>query len=394
MLTLTVFNVGQAASSLLQFDDDICAIFDCGSCPTTGFNPLVRRLRELIKLKPSLRIAFVALSHLDLDHISGVAEVLEDRSIAPRIGLVYCNGLEYRALMTVLRRLPRGVGYGFNPHLTSQLRGLRALIRFVSSESRKVGSSRHFEATAPIGSAPSTYPVRLIVPGVPDRFVLELWGPSQRLRDRALSTIGNIETDEVIAKSRNNPDWNTASLVLTVTYSGRRLCLAGDATGTTWAEILLRARNMPKSDVVLCWHHGGSLAAGRPDGHDEHIWRSVAKAPVALSSHGCGNSYGHPHERTIAAVRAVAGQIYCTQLKEPEVADPEEVAGGFPDAGIALTAGSPDDLLTYRLSDSRCCGDLTVSIDRGGNVVPRSQRAAADRQHNRRCCLSPALRSN
>src|SRR5688572_805028 len=104
MLHLVVFDVGQAASAVLRLTRSEFAIIDCGLGRHVTRNPVLEYLRKAIAEDSKTSIRFLAISHLDLDHISGLEELLGDPAIASRIERVYCNDLEYRALWDAVQK--------------------------------------------------------------------------------------------------------------------------------------------------------------------------------------------------------------------------------------------------------------------------------------------------
>jgi glyoxylase-like metal-dependent hydrolase (beta-lactamase superfamily II) len=73
MLRVTVFNVGQASSALIDFGRNRLGVIDAG-VDASGRNPLVGALRQRLTEDPTCRLLFVLLTHLDWDHISGIAD--------------------------------------------------------------------------------------------------------------------------------------------------------------------------------------------------------------------------------------------------------------------------------------------------------------------------------
>src|SRR5258708_7461722 len=102
MLRLTVFNVGQASSALLDFGKGRLGIIDCG-VGLTGANPLVERVKSVIAGNANAEISFVILSHLDWDHINGIGDLIREEKIRKRIRRLCCNGSDFRLLLEIVR---------------------------------------------------------------------------------------------------------------------------------------------------------------------------------------------------------------------------------------------------------------------------------------------------
>jgi beta-lactamase superfamily II metal-dependent hydrolase len=399
MLSLTVFDVGHASSALVAFGKRTYGIFDCGVGRRVGKNPLYVALRRAIVADPEARVAFLAVSHLDLDHISGLDDILGDPLVAGRIDRILCNHVEYRSLWEIARRaLVDKPSVAKSRASMRSLKSLRRLLEFIQTK-RRFDGDIHLEATSPSGATPEVFPTRLSIPGVGGEYAITLLAPSQRLRDalgRPLQRLAEMAVSGIPLVGElkwPSNDWNSASLVLTIEYAGRRVLLAGDSTADTWAEILRRSLGKKLNcDVVVCWHHGGKLGERAGRSYDTVVWSRLfpdtdGPGHVIVST-GRGNPYGHPSKETIQAIRERRGGIMCTELAACLRDHATVPAHAFGDAGISLTWGTPTDLSFLPPATDECCGDVRVVIDGTGSMEV-TRGPSAERAHRRSdCCCS------
>lgn len=92
-------------------------------------------------------------------------------------------------------------------------------------------------------------------------------------------------------------DLNNASLMFRMTYGDTSFLFVGDAEAPAEAAVLETGCEL-KSDVLKVGHHGSSSSTSAP------FLRAVAPTYAVISC-GVGNSYGHPHAETLAALAGV-----------------------------------------------------------------------------------------
>jgi hypothetical protein len=382
MLKLTLFDVGQASTVLMEFGQDCIGIVDFGASPFSESVRVMDYIRDLVKQNRKLKISFLLITHLDLDHISGISELFCDRDLSGRIGRLYCNQFEYRLLVEVLkRRLVPGSGVTSNNWSLRRLESLKALNSYVKRRSLE-DRDFHCEFSSPSGNSPSQFPVNIEAPGLDGAYRIRLLAPSQFLRNKARAFLER-ELERIDAE--HNPfegdhnwaiDWNSASAVLAIEYSGRRVLLCGDATANTFEEILNRSKEAHlQSDVTIAWHHGGRLGTLKSRSYDAVVWghvlvkQALSEMPLVLISHGCGNRYGHPHPETVSNIRQRGGMVFCTELRKPRMLEPREDAFPFDKVGCALAVGQPKEQVSFHKDSLTCCGDITVEISPRGKVT-------------------------
>lgn len=107
--------------------------------------------------------------------------------------------------------------------------------------------------------------------------------------------MGGVEFD-VLAPAKalkgTSSDANNNGLIVLVTYGGVSFLMMGDAQ----KEEQKTVSPLPRAAVLKAAHHGAA------NGTDAALLRDVSPDIVILS-YKRGNSYGHPHRETVAAIR-------------------------------------------------------------------------------------------
>lgn len=119
--------------------------------------------------------------------------------------------------------------------------------------------------------------------------------PFGRPKRGYVAKMGDV-TLEVLAPAKalkgTNSDANNNGLIVLVTYGGVSFLMMGDAQ----KEERETVSPLPHAAVLKAAHHGAS------NGTDAALLRDVAPEIIILS-YKRGNSYGHPHKETVAAIR-------------------------------------------------------------------------------------------
>lgn len=394
-----VFDVGQAAWAVVELAPHVIGIIDCGAASASYATRVCATLRDRLEDDSDMVIAFLLISHFDVDHCSGIATLLEDEVIRERIRCVVCNRLELRALLRYVRREVRPKsGVASHHRLGPTLRSLLLLQRFIDDRSSEIRSF-HREVVAPSGSDPSRFPVRLKFPEIPEGVEIDLYAPSQRLIDRTMTRLGRSELAAPLAKVLGldrSSRWNTASCVVAVSYAGSRVLFPGDADSETWDEIFgsIQAEGC-ESDAVVAAHHGARLGEKGGESFDRVVWRRVLRQGAAVAiSHGCDNRYGHPHEDTVDAIRQCGAHVLCTQRKTALYSPDWEYVFDFETVGLALDldprgrnieqGGRPP--FRKREGSIPCCGDIQITQSDEGLKAEGTRFDWRERDKQPGCC--------
>jgi len=99
---------------------------------------------------------------------------------------------------------------------------------------------------------------------------------------------------------------NEDSIVLSLSYGEIDFLFTGDA-GQEAEASMLEAGLVPNVEVLKVGHHGSRTASSQS-------FLAVATPEVAVYMAKEGNTYGHPHEETIAALALIGAEIYGTEV--------------------------------------------------------------------------------
>jgi competence protein ComEC len=100
---------------------------------------------------------------------------------------------------------------------------------------------------------------------------------------------------------------NNNSVVLDLSWGQTDFLFEGDAEQEAEAS-MIAAGLIPDVEILKVGHHG-SRTASSP------AFLAAAKPEVAIYMAGTGNSYGHPHAETMAALQSIGATIYGTDVK-------------------------------------------------------------------------------
>jgi beta-lactamase superfamily II metal-dependent hydrolase len=400
-LQVTVFDVGQASSILVDFGRGCLGVIDCG-VNISGKNPLSEELIRRLESDSTSYISFILFTHLDWDHISGF-EGLIHPVIKKRIRRLYCNGLEFRSLWEVVGKFVRRnkrARFDRNPPVARNIKSLGHINKLLDNPPHP---DFHGELVAPESSDPTVYPVQIKLADLDGKFFIRLFAPSQSLRNKAASGLRKCLDGEptysglMESIGRTRPDWNAASAIISIEYKGVRVLFGGDANHLTWSEVLSRDdHQLLRSDVVVAWHHGARLGFHGGEDYDEKVWRSVFgktevgsdRSACTLVSHGCSH-YGHPHNKTIESISRCGANVICTQLRDGLVKDANERREAISAARQDIHLGMAGEWDVYRIASNACSGNITAQIRDDGEISINCEgpRQPGDAPESR-CCLS------
>lgn len=253
-------DVGQGDATIVFPPDGAPIVFDCGASGHEVVNQLrfngVDRLRAVIA------------SHLDLDHIGGMATVLD--AFRGRIDTVY-----------------------FAPD------------RDISPDTEEAKTAKELADSIYEGDGESWDLVWVQRQAAPvaygEGWSVRLLAPRAKNQQRTHRT-GEWE------------DPNRYSAVLRVEHAGNVALIGGDAPLATWAET-------PEEELVAqvfrTPHHGGALTdGGVPKGWSAERLYKVVEPETAVVSVGTNNDHGHPEIETWTKplVGRVGCDLLCTQV--------------------------------------------------------------------------------
>ena len=108
----------------------------------------------------------------------------------------------------------------------------------------------------------------------------------------------------VLGPVKNYPDPNNTSIILKVEYGTTSFLFTGDMEKDAETDMLDAGMDV-SADVLKVGHHGSSTSTG-------YRFLYEVDPDYAVISVGSGNSYGHPHEETVAIFNDAEIPIYRT----------------------------------------------------------------------------------
>jgi len=103
-------------------------------------------------------------------------------------------------------------------------------------------------------------------------------------------------------------DANSNSIVLSLSYGEIDFLFTGDAEVEAEEKMLLQSyAPVPDVEILKVGHHGSSTASSPQ-------FLNIVKPDVAIYMCGAGNTYGHPHEESIAALNGIGAETYGTDV--------------------------------------------------------------------------------
>lgn len=100
-------------------------------------------------------------------------------------------------------------------------------------------------------------------------------------------------------------DDNSASVVVRVVYGETEVLLTGDAPQSVENYLVMLGTTTLASDILKAGHHGSKTSSGS-------MFLEAVHPRYTIISAGKGNTYGHPHEETLARLRAASTTILAT----------------------------------------------------------------------------------
>lgn len=280
-----------------------------GGITATGRDHLRKRLEEV---GTPLHFELLVVTHIDLDHIQGILQLLEDLPEGITFGDIWFNGWDQ---MKAIGLEPMGVKEG--------IRLSEILKKDYNARWNKAagGKAIALEADGSVVTYSTDGGMKLTVLGpaheqlvrLRERWddVVEEFGAAEEAEDNGevppgidlgipgLEPMGPIDVPE-LAKSKFKEDDtipNGSSIALVLEYEGRRALMLGDSYPSVIADSLrtLSPNGRFKADVVKLAHHGSR-------NNTDRALASLLSAPTWIfSSNGAGNTK-HPHKESVARV--------------------------------------------------------------------------------------------
>lgn len=116
---------------------------------------------------------------------------------------------------------------------------------------------------------------------------------------------------EVLHPANDLPDDNpnNASVVVRLTFGGKRFLFTGDTEVESWQQMLASEKDKLRADLLKAAHHGSS------NGTTSEVLDAVRPAIYTISC-AVGNDYHHPHPKVMDMLeKQKAIQVYRTDLQ-------------------------------------------------------------------------------
>jgi competence protein ComEC len=238
--TATFLDVGQGDACVIELPHGRVAVVDGGGSFDPEFDPGREVLAPFLWRRGIFHIDLVVLSHPHPDHANGLPFLVENFTV----GEIWTNGQE------------------------SHLPALQRLLQAAATRGVRLGEPRPLE----LGGAQ----LRPLAPFDDD---------------------GRLATDPTLGENDN-------SLVVELSWGGRRLLLTGDVEREAEARL---APRLPGEDVVKVPHHGSRTSSTEP-------LVQATRPSLAVISVGERNRWGFPHPSVLARWRAAGARILRTDL--------------------------------------------------------------------------------
>ncbi len=352
MLHIHVLNVRHGDSIVIQYDGPSGTVYGVIDSNSTKDVPCAA-LTKLEELGAS-SLSFVALTHPDCDHYSGLSRIL--KHFQQRIAKFYSFPLgvhtsgRLKEYAQIYKRVYEKAGDEFIR------RKIKEFIEILVLVKEYIGEDNWDE---PRGPSSQIFPPGFA--GVEINVLL----PLPRLKGPFFDMIKRGDWD--VAANETN---NGLSLAFNLRYKGHEIILAGDGTAKSWLaqkQEITRGLKSLRGNIVKLPHHGAEK--DNTDNVLEHLY-GENDGNVALIS---ANGISHPAQKTLQRLDKKRISPYCTNLSK-YCSNIRHI-----DFSMAKKRGIHPRLSRFLYSNSidgkihPCQGDISVLIDDRGELSITSQ---------------------
>lgn len=351
MLRIHFLNVGNGDCIILQYETNLGDVFGVIDCNRPSFrrSPALAKLEEL----GAEKLSFVCMTHPDMDHYTGLFDVLTHYS--GKIGEFYTgplgNILKNPELLKKLSRQYIDIAKTQDdPEITRNTKELVKIIKFATEHflpNNWKELSGEMNQIAPEGFS-----------GIGVYSIL----PPKKLNGDLMTSIKSggvvLESDTSVNK------WSAAFLIR---YGGVNVILGGDGTSENWFDHRRwqrRTGNGIESSCVKLPHHGSGKDCDADTLENLFIGDDCGSEAVAIVS---ADGKRHPHQDVMSWISSNKVRCYCTnyfrgwgstvtELFTDKSLDPELVRRLNECGHMDLTRRQP------------CKGDICLTIDHAGTV--------------------------
>lgn len=256
--------VGQGDCALITGRSMPVIVIDGGSSDIKSVGKY--NILPVLKSNAISTIDYCFITHTDNDHISGILEILEDRTCGVRIRNVVLSQCAYVDLTEKLK------------HESAEKSTEKSIVN--SSESDDGSSEYGKDYSARLAKAIIDSGAKIVLINSGDSFEM-----------------GNLHVRCLNPDKESIYEGNDSSLVLAVkhTQSDFDMLFTGDISEDTEEKIIDRFREKSeylKCDYLKIAHHGSRNSSSS-------AFLERVRPQIAVISAGIDNSYGHPHKETL-----------------------------------------------------------------------------------------------
>ena len=285
-LEIMINYVGQGECIVINCEGKVI-MSDCGSSDMDSVG--INQIKQTLLAHGITKIDYLFVSHTDEDHISGIRDLLNDKSF-DRIRIeriILGNAVKddeyYKILELAMHSevevcfIEAGKGLNFDDF------SLKCIFPDKSYEALNVQCG--------VSGKSSETLYRQI--GTPDK--------SGKVMDKQ-SEIPD-KSGGVMDKQSEIYDKNEMSLVLEVEYKDFRMLLTGDSTAEAEEQYIGKLKK--NYDVLKVAHHGSRFSS------NENFLKKV-NPRITVISCGINNRYGHPHRELMERLKTIGCAVYRT----------------------------------------------------------------------------------
>ena len=288
-LSVNALSVGQGACNVIYGRNIPTIMVDGGSSDVKDVYKY--RIRPFLLSNGISEIDYLFVTHPDIDHISGVKELLSDESKEVKVKHQFVS-VEDGIEIIMGSKEKTGDGHSLSPHNDEKTGFEKAdFVHIISKGDRIENGSITIECLSPENKGVSV--------------------PTGE-GGNSVSGSGGGTSVQGSGADKSPESLNDMSLVLKVVYENDRnhfsMLYTGDISSEVEQALIYDSQIKDKLkdiDYLSVPHHGSKYSSS-----EQFI--NTVNPKVSVISSGKNNSYGHPHKETLERLESVATSIYRT----------------------------------------------------------------------------------
>lgn len=293
-LSVNALSVGQGACNVIYGRDIPTIMVDGGSSDVKDVYKY--RIRPFLLSNGISEIDYLFVTHPDMDHISGVKELLSDESKEVKVKHQFVS-VEDGIEIIMGSKEKTGDGHSLSPRKDEKIGFEKTdFAHIISKGDRIENGSITIECLSPEneGESKGGDNLRAVSSGV-------------KLLDTGIEA-----SQQKSGRDKQAESLNDMSLVLKVTYKTDKkhftMLYTGDISSEVEQALLGKTQikdKLKNIDYLSVPHHGSKYSSS-----EQFI--NTVNPKVSVISSGKNNSYGHPHNETLERLESVVTSIYRT----------------------------------------------------------------------------------